>query len=64
MSFTDVCRDQLKRKVDQAEMYKQQLKDACEENDYNTLKDQLSGKISFLREYVLDFLFIFFSWLT
>nr|QIC49984.1 DNA repair protein RAD50 [Actinia equina] len=41
--------DQLKRKVDQAATYKQQLKDACGENDYNTMKEQLSGQISFLR---------------
>jgi hypothetical protein len=46
----DGCRDQLKRKMDQAEMYKQQLKEACGENDYNSLKDNMSGQISFLRE--------------
>lgn len=46
-------RDLLERKQEQANTYKQQLKEACGDNDYNTLKENVKTQIDEYREYVL-----------
>lgn len=43
-------RDQLTRKQEQANTYKQQLKEACGDNDYNTIKEHMKTEIDNLRE--------------